>query len=499
MGFIKKDAIRTMSLTYVGLALGYLNKAVLFLWILSSEQVGLINLILSVSLLFAQFANLGVINSILKFFPFFSDNTEKKSRFIRMTFGIVILGIVFFSVLTLVFKESILSFYREKSQEFVAYYLWIIPLGIANVFYLILDYYLRAIHKNVLAVFLNDFLLRLMVTALLIILWFKWINFEEFFVFHCFIYFIPTIIIVIYLIKNNEIQLKKNVYRIPKRLKKIIYSYSLYNFANSIGVLFVFTIDGMMIASCLGLKATGVYTTMIYFSSALQIPYRSLIRISSPLIPKYWKDRNMIEMQTLYQKFSSVSFVIILYLFLLIFANRVELFSLLPKDFQAGEQVFFLLLIGRIIDIYCGLNGTILLSSKKYKLDLYLTILLIGMVVYLNYLFIPIYGIEGAAYSTSLALIIYNIFRLWLVYYYYRLYPFQLNHLYILLLLFSIIFLSGLINNILYYFDTATFIILIVNFILITALFFIPIIFLKLEEEIIKSILNIFLWVKKKF
>ena len=66
---LHKEAVRTMIITYLGLVLGYLNKGVLFILILSTEQIGLINLILGVGLLFAQFSNLGVINTIAKFLP----------------------------------------------------------------------------------------------------------------------------------------------------------------------------------------------------------------------------------------------------------------------------------------------------------------------------------------------------------------------------------------------------------------------------------------------
>ena len=63
MGLIQKDAFRTMLLSYVGIVLGYVNKGLLFLIILSTEQIGLINLLISVGTLFAQFANFGTVYS----------------------------------------------------------------------------------------------------------------------------------------------------------------------------------------------------------------------------------------------------------------------------------------------------------------------------------------------------------------------------------------------------------------------------------------------------
>jgi O-antigen/teichoic acid export membrane protein len=61
----------------------------------------------------------------------------------------------------------------------------------------------------------------------------------------------------------------------------------------------------MMIASMVGLQATGVYTTILFLVSAIQVPYKSLLRISAPLVAEYWKSNDLQRMQELYKKVSS--------------------------------------------------------------------------------------------------------------------------------------------------------------------------------------------------
>ena len=56
MGIVQKDAFRTMLISYGGIVLGYLNKGLLFLLILTTEQIGLVNLIISLGTMFAQFS-----------------------------------------------------------------------------------------------------------------------------------------------------------------------------------------------------------------------------------------------------------------------------------------------------------------------------------------------------------------------------------------------------------------------------------------------------------
>jgi O-antigen/teichoic acid export membrane protein len=429
MGFIQKDALRTMVITYFGLLLGYLNKGILFVLILSSEEIGLLNLILSVGLLFAQLSNLGVINAIAKFIPFFKDNSEQKQGFLMLNILFVFAGILIFSATVVLLQNQIVKFYSEKSALFVSYYYWIIPIGIANVFFLVFEAYLRALFKNILSVFLYEFLLRICITILLVLLAFDFLNFNQFFIFHALVYFIPSSVLLIYLYVNNELKFQKSTFSISKKFKKIIFSFSLFSYSNSIGVLIVMTMDALMIAHYLGLKETGVYTTIIYLTSALQIPFKSLIRVSSPLIPQYWKEKNLENMRLLYQKVSSISLIIALYMFLLIWTSRNELFSFFPEEFFIGIWVFFFLMIGRILDMYFGLNGWIFITSKKYKYDIIFTIVLLVLVFVLNYLLIPIYGVVGAAISTGFALVMYNLGRLLFVYFAYKIHPFNWNQM----------------------------------------------------------------------
>ena len=44
------------------------------------------------------------------------------------------------------------------------------------------------------------------------------------------------------------------------------------------------SLDVLMIASIVGLKSTGVYATVMFLVSAIQVPYKSLLRISTPLV-----------------------------------------------------------------------------------------------------------------------------------------------------------------------------------------------------------------------
>ncbi|MBM3430616.1 MAG: hypothetical protein FJX99_06505, partial [Bacteroidetes bacterium] len=148
MGLVQRETLKTTILSSLGLVLGYVNKAVLFLILLSPEQVGLVNLTVTVGLLFSQFANLGTIYSVWRFFPFFRNQERGHYGFLLFNMLIVLFGVIIMSIVVFIFRDTIVYLYQDKSELFVDYYLWIIPIGIAHVYYVLFDNYLRGLHKN---------------------------------------------------------------------------------------------------------------------------------------------------------------------------------------------------------------------------------------------------------------------------------------------------------------------------------------------------------------
>lgn len=424
MGIVQQDAIKTSFISFAGIGLGYLNKAFLFVLLFSTTQVGLINLLMSVGLLFAQFANLGTIYTTWRFFPFFRSEEKHHFGFLFANLILVIFGSLFFSGLLLLLKPEVVAIYSEKSPLFVTYFSWIIPLGFALVLFQLFENYLRGMGRNVLPVFLQEIVLRFCTTLLLILFGLDLLSFHFFVAFYVCLHFAPALYLLLYLIKHKELKFSFKSIQIPARFKRLILSYSGFSYLNSLANLLVISMDALMIARYKGMAETGVYTTMLFLISALIFPYRSIMRVATPLVAKQWKERDMTGMQALYQKSSSVGLLLALTGFLGVWIVIDPLLSFAPA-YAGGKWVFFFLMLGRIIDMYFGLNGVIFSTSKKYKTDLVFTFFLIISVYLVNLWLIPLYGIVGAAISTSGAYLVYNILRGGFIYYAYQLHPFK--------------------------------------------------------------------------
>lgn len=479
MGVVQKDAIRTMFISYAGIGLGYLNKGLLFLIILQTDEIGLINLLLSVGILFSRLSGFGVTYTTLKFLPYFKNDKNNHNGYLLFSLLITLVGALIFTLLYLLFRQEIGELYVSRSAKFLDYYYWALPIGIGYVIFLTFEAYLRAFYKNIISVFANDIFLRLAVTFTLVLYGMEWINFDTFVAIHSIAYLFPMILLTFYLIKNKELNLKISTINISKRFRKILTQYAAFNYINSVGAVLVSSLDIIMIASLVGLKATGVYATVVFLTSAIQVPYLSILRISTPLVAEHWKHREMKEMQTLYTKVSSTGLLIGLSLFVFIWLNIDLAFSFLKPEFTSGIWVFFFLMIGKLLDMFFGINGTIFSTSKKFKYDILFTIGLIGIVYFLNLIFIPKWGIAGAAISTAMALITYNIGRIIFVWKMLKMHPFTINQ-------FAIIAL-GIITMLLGTYVGDFFVNLWIRFIIVSFLFLLvfiaPILAFNLEPE----------------
>jgi len=81
-----------------------------------------------------------------------------------------------------------------------------------------------------------------------------------------------------------------------------------------------------------------------------------------------------------------------------------------------------------------GLNSVILSTSKKYVWDLYFAVFLIVSAILFNRLLIPIWGINGAALSTSICITLLSVSKIFVVKKLFHIQPFTYKVLVVTLL-----------------------------------------------------------------
>ncbi len=363
---------------------------------------------------------------LLRFLPFMKDERAGYSGVLRFALQILIIGLIVMSVLLIVGHDLILSQFQTKSPLLIEYSFWILPVGIAGAFYILFEHYLRGISKNLISIFFQDFLLRLIVLGIILGYWMEFMVFETFIFLFFAAHVIPALSLVVYLLITKRFYIQQRYYHIKTRLKKMMFSYGLFVYFNSFGRNIILMADATMLAAMSGLEDVGVFTVMGFLANALFVPYVSLIRISAPIIPKYWKERKLDQMKSLYQRVSVIGYFMTFFMFSIVWLNIDFLLSYLPDIYANSKYVFLFLMLGRLFDSIGGVNGDILITSRKYKLDAFITIPLIVITTVLNFVLIPEYGATGAAVATSLVYLLYNVIRLIMVFALFGLHPFTM-------------------------------------------------------------------------
>ncbi len=447
MGIVQRDSFRVTLISYAGAIIGFLNKVFLFTNFLDTDQVGLANLMITISLIYAQVAALGSRNIITRFFPFFNDPGHQHHGFL---FGVMSLGMAGFTIATLLFfglRQPFAFLYQDSSPLLVEYALYLIPLALATLFFNIFESYLRCLYRNSIPTLAHEVILRLLVTASISLYALNVLSFPGFVAVYVGAYCLPAALLIMYSAWKGLLSLRPRWSPLLKRLSRIMFVYGLYLLLNNLSGFLLISIDSLMVAGMIDLGATGIYTTMIFMTSVMLIPYRSMVKVSGPLVAGFWKARAMQQMRDIYQKASAGNLVVGAAIFILLWVNLDSIFQFMPHEYTAGRYVFLMLGVGKLFDMTAGLNATILSTSKKYRYDLYFTMAMVVFAFLANCLFIPLWGIEGAAFASMLTLIVFNLLRIAFIWHHFNIRPFVSRQIWVPLLMAAIMSLSGLVGQ----------------------------------------------------
>ena len=411
MGIVKKQSFVNSVISYTGILLGFVNVVLLFPHILGLELYGLITVLIAVSTISAQFSQLGVVNIILRYFPHFKNINKKHNGFLFFVTALVLLGFTLVSIILLIFKSDIVSANSEKSALFTNYYYYLFLLIVFTVLFNVFDTYLRSLLKSILQVFLRDVLVRLLIMALLIIYNYQLIDFDSFLLLYILIYGSILLILLSYIIWIKRFFIKPDFSFFDKKTIKEIVRYGLFALLQGGALSLVSKIDIIMIFRLKEFSDVGIYAVAFYIGSLITVPARSIGNIITPLISDAWKRNDLKAIDDIYHKTSLNQLIICSLIFIGIWASVDSALKFLPPEFESAKYVIFFIGLSKLIDIAAGANSAIIINSKFYRFDIIANTLLVFLVIITNYIFIPIYGINGAAFATALSIFIINSTR----------------------------------------------------------------------------------------
>lgn len=430
MGIIEKQTIKGTVYTYVGVVLGVITNIFLFAWFFSPEQVGLLSVILSYATLFSQLGNMGFDSVTTRLFPWFrtDDRSHHGYQYWILLVGIAGTLLIFFSFYLL---RPVISENEAQDPGLLERYSIYIPVtAVFILFFNLYDAYSRMMYLSVRGTFLKEFFQRLLIIISITFYIFNLADFDVYVGLYFASICIPTLVIIFMLLREKNIVLRREKGFIGKELRKTMISVAGFGILTAFSGSIILNIDRIMIEKYIGLYEAGIYTVTFFFGIVLLLPSRSLGRIGSTFLAEAWKSNNIQMIRDIYYKSSLNQFLFSALLFAGIWANIDNVFMILPEKYEPGRWVIFWICLASLFEMTSGVNSTVLVTSKYYKVYTIFMIAFVLIIISTNLLLIPEFGITGAAIASAVATFLFVLVRWLFLWVKFGLQPFNLKFLY---------------------------------------------------------------------
>ncbi len=234
----------------------------------------------------------------------------------------------------------------------------------------------------------------------------------------CYLIFNWLVMFFSFVLLKKKIQLDDNIK--VKEFIKILCNFKSYRFhlpliisSRSLCVIGIVTaimeIDIILINYWFGPEQTGVYSIIKKISLSISI---LLVAVNSVIAPKLSILFEHNKKQELINLLKKTFFILLIYAIpvtYLLISFPKEILMIFGKDFSQGSNILIIISLGQFINIITGPVGNILIMSNQEKLLRNIIVVISCLCLISYFIFIPIYGITGAAWITALRVVTQNL------------------------------------------------------------------------------------------
>ena len=442
MGIVFKQTSWNIVTITVAILIGGVNTLYFYPEFLREQYYGLVVFLLATSNLLQPLMSFGAQHTIIKFFSSFK-NIKEKDEFLSSIIFLPLFFILPVCFLVVQFHDLIAEFLSVKNP-IIKSYVWVIFLvSFATSYFEVFYAWSRVQFKSIFGNILKEIYPRIAVFILLFLVSIDILTKENFVWWLTGLYYIRLIIMIIY---SLFLYTPKFSVKIPNNFKEIL-SYSIYILLAGSAASFLIDIDKYMIPQKQAISQTAYYAVAVFIATVVEIPGRAMFQIINPLVAKALNEENFVELKNLYKQ-SSENLLIVCGLFFLLINLNIDSFYMLLNNQEYSDASLVVLIISsaKLIQMSFGCGPAILATSKFYKITLPFSIAMAVSVYFLNDYLIDLYGINGAAISTFIVLLIFTVLKIIYIRYKVKLQPFNFNSIKILISILLIYFFNSYIN-----------------------------------------------------
>jgi O-antigen/teichoic acid export membrane protein len=411
LGTIRKQSIISTLYIYIGVIVGFVSTGILMPRFLTEAQNGILKLLISYSLLFAQFASLGFQTAAVRFFPYFKEKTKGHHGFFMIMVIVGLSGFLLFLAVYYLIKNPILNFESGKNSDFARYFFLIVPLTFFFLFFNLFDVYARVLVQSTIGTFLRELLQRVFILIVLLFFVMDVIGFWHFIILYVVAASAPTIILFIYLFLRGEIFFRPDFRLIRENLAAPMANLSMYGLLIGFSQIAIAQIDSILINFFRNPAQTGIYAITFYYGTLVIMPSRAVFRIAPTFIAEAFKKNDLAAVRNIQYKTCLNQMLFGMGLFTLLWLNIDNVFRILPPEYLEGKYVIFFIGLSNLISMAGGLSSQVITNSEHYRYNGLFVIIYLLLVVGLNILLINLLGITGAALAAMISMFIFTLMK----------------------------------------------------------------------------------------
>ncbi|MGA8854866.1 MAG: oligosaccharide flippase family protein [Christiangramia sp.] len=429
MGIIINQSLKNMVTTYIGFGIGAVNTLFLFTYFLEKEYYGLISFLLSAANLIWPFLVFGVHSTLIKFFTSYKTRGDQ-DRLLNLVLIIPAIASGVLGVFGLIFYEYLLGYF-EGENSLVQPYVWLIFLiALATSYFEVFFSWSKIYYKSAFGNLMKEVFHRFCISLLLFSVYLKWISVEIFIYGIAGVFVIRTILMAMYAFSLHR---PKFSFKFPLNLSPVLKYSALILLAASVATVLL-DLDKVMIEHYLPIENVAIYGIAVYIATVISVPQKAMHQITNPLTAEMLNKKDKAGLKDLYEKSSLNLLIVSGLIFIWIITNVNSLYELIPEEYEISILVVLLISLVKLYDNFLGNNNSILFNSDYYRIVLGVGVVLVIVAFVLNLLFIPEFGIEGAALASFIAFTLYNSSKIFIVFKKFKIHPFTNRTWYMFLL-----------------------------------------------------------------
>ncbi|GJM28683.1 MAG: hypothetical protein DHS20C17_13180 [Cyclobacteriaceae bacterium] len=409
MGIIGRQTIKSTIYIYLGVVIGFFIRAHFFPNFLTTAQIGILALLVSYGSIFARVALLGFNHATIRYFPYFRNKEEGHAGFLSIYLMVITVGFLVF----LVIYQITGTFWVEngKSELFSQYYFLCIPLTIGLLIYTVMDNYNTVLYNASTGVLIREFGLRILTLLSLVPLIYGLIGFNTFIKLYVGTFFIIALLMTGFIIWRGEFHLNFRFKKIDKSMLSGMTGISIFGLFTGLTTEVVLQINNILVNQYYDESQTGIYVTNFFFATLILIPSRGLNKIAPTMISDAFKIGDIKGINRIQFKSTINQLLIGVLIFIGLCINLDNIYYILPESFAIGSWVIILTGMANVIQMSAGVSSAIIGFSDYYRYNTFLSILQLVILIAVNLVLLPHFGITGAAVATLVASFVINYIK----------------------------------------------------------------------------------------